>query len=466
MAFTAHDIPMTDLRAQLTGELITPADPGYDGARRVYLKGLDRHPVAVARVADSDDVARVVRFAREGSRELAVRSGGHSFAGHGTTDGGIVIDLSRMTALTVDTRSRTAWVETGMTTGEYTALTAQHGLGTGLGDTGSVGIGGIALAGGIGFLSRSNGLTIDNLLAADLVTADGELIRASETREPDLFWALRGGAGNFGVVTRLHLRLHEVSLIVGGTLILPATPAVISGFLEAAAAAPQELTTIASVMLAPPAPFIPEEAHGTPILVAQMVYAGPVARSAAVLGPLRALARPYADQLRPMRYADIFKGVEQPPRFASTANFLTHALPPDGAEAILESLARSTATMGAVQLRVLGGAVSAISNDATAFAHRDRPLFVNVAAMYADVAETATHHAWVDEIVAALGGGGDGGYVGFLGEEDQSTIRAAYPGRTWGRLRDVKRRYDPDNLFRLNHNIPPACAQPCDETQA
>ncbi len=238
-------------------------------------------------------------------------------------------------------------------------------------------------------------------------------------------------------------------------LILPATPAVIGGFLEAAGAAPEELSTIASVMLAPSAPFIPEEGHGRPILVVQMVYAGPVGGSETVLAPFRALGRPYADQLRPMRYADIYEGAEQSPRFASTANFFADSLPRDGAEAILECLSQSTATMGAVQLRVLGGAVSRIPNDATAFAHRDRGLFVNVAAMYGDGGETATHDAWVGGVVAALGGEGAGGYVGFFGDEDQSTIRAAYPGGTWDRLRDLKRRYDPDNLFRLNHNIPP-----------
>jgi FAD/FMN-containing dehydrogenase len=455
MALTAHDIPTAHLRAELTGELITPNHLGYDDARRVYLQGLDRHPVAVARVAGAQDVARIIHFARESNLELAVRSGGHSFAGHGTSDGGIVIDLSGMTELAVDVKSRTAWVETGITAGEYTAVTGAHGLATGLGDTGSVGIGGITLAGGIGFLARCHGLTIDELLAADVVTAGGELVRTSESREPDLFWAIRGGGGNFGVVTRLHLRLRDVSQTVGGMLILPATSAVITGFLEAADAAPEELSTIANVMLAPPAPFLPEEAHGQPILIGQMVYAGSVERSQAVLAPFRALARPYADQLRPMRYHEIYEGPEQPPRFASTTNFFARSLPNDGAEAILESLPQSTAAMSAVQLRVLGGAVSRIPNDATAFAHRDRGLFINVVAMYAEGDEKATNDAWVDRIAAALDRGSDGGYVGFLGDEDQSTIRAAYPRRTWERLRDLKRRYDPDNLFRLNHNIPP-----------
>ena len=456
MASTVKHIQIDDLREELSGELITLDDPGYDDARTVFFRGVDRHPLAVVRVASAADVARVVCFAREGGFELAVRGGGHSRPGYGTSEGGIVIDLSGLNGLEVDGEGRIAWVETGITAGEYTAATGEHGLATGLGDAGSVGIGGITLAGGIGFLVRKNGLTADDLLAADVVTANGELVRASELSEPDLFWAIRGGGGNFGVVTRLQLRLHEVSQIVGGTLILPATPEVITGFLDAAEAAPQELSTIADVTLAPSVPFLPEDAHGEPILIGQMAYVGPVERGEAVLGPFRALAKPHADMVRPMRYPELYDAPEQALRFGSGANFFADSLPIDGAEAILEALPRSTATMSAVQLRVLGGAITRAPNDATAFAHRDRGLLVNVGAMYADGAEKVTHDAWVNGIAQALGKDGAGGYVGFLGDEDESTIRAAYPGPTWERLRELKGRYDPDNLFRLNHNIPPA----------
>lgn len=455
MASTPQEIQIGDLPTELSGELIAPDALGYDEARAVVLEGVNRYPLAVVRVAHAGDVVRVVSFAREAGLELAVRSGGHSFAGHGTSNGGIVIDLSGMKGLELDEDRRTAWVETGITAGEYTATTGQRGLATGLGDTGSVGIGGITLAGGIGFLARRNGLTIDDLLAADVVTADGELVRASESSEPDLFWAIRGGGGNFGVVTRIKLRLHQVSQIVGGMLILPATPEVITGFLDAATAAPEDLSTIANVMSAPPMPFIPEDAHGEAILIAQMAYAGPVECGEAVLAPFRALAKPYADMVQPMLYRELYEAPEQTVRFASGANFFAHSLAQTGAEAILEWLPRSTATMSAVQLRVLGGAVARTPNDATAFAHRDHSLFVNVAAMYADGDEEATHEAWVKGVADALATVGAGGYVGFLGDVHESTIRAAYPGPTWDRLREIKGRYDPDNLFRLNHNIPP-----------
>jgi FAD/FMN-containing dehydrogenase len=450
------EISTEQLRSQLGGELIGPEDAGYDEARQVFFKGIDRRPLAVARVANADDVARVVTAAREGGVELAVRSGGHSRPGYGTSDGGLVIDLSGMKAIDIDPDAKTAWVETGNTAGEYTNATAEHGLITGLGDTGSVGVGGITLAGGIGFLARHSGLTIDNLLAAQVVTADGELVEVSEDSEPDLFWAIRGGESNFGVASRLKLRLHEVSEIVGGMLILPATSEVITGFLEAAEAAPEELSTIANVMVAPPMPMIPEEAHGKPVVMGLFAYTGPVDQAEGVFAPFRALADPYADMVRPMRYPELYAGPEPEARLAAGANFFADGLAPGAAEAVLEELPKSTAMMKAVQLRVLGGAVAQVPNDATAFAHRDRRLMVNVAAMFVDEGERETHQSWADGLAESLGKDGAGGYVGFLGDEDEDSLRAAYPGGAWERLQGLKRRYDPDNLFHLNHNIPPA----------
>ncbi|HVD79078.1 MAG TPA: FAD-binding oxidoreductase [Propionibacteriaceae bacterium] len=452
----SKDISIPDLRSDLNGEVIGPDDAAYDEARQVIFKGVDRRPAAVARVAGADDVARVITLARESGLELAVRSGGHSRAGYGTSEGGIVIDLSGMRALDIAPDAKTAWVETGMTAGQYTIAVGERRRATGLGDTGSVGIGGITLAGGIGFLVRKYGLTIDDLLAAEVVTADGEIVQASEESEPELFWAIRGGEGNFGVATRLQLRLHEISEIIGGMLILPATPEVITGFIEAAEAAPEELSTIANVMLAPPMPFIPVEAHGKPVLMGLLADVGPADQAEGVLAPFRALGAPYADMVRPIRYPEIYEGEGAEVRYAAGTNFFADTLAPTDAATILEQLHQSTAMMKAVQLRVLGGALAQVPNDATAFAHRDRRLFVNIAAMFMDPGEKDTHDAWVAGLADSLGKDGAGGYVGFLGEEDEGTVRAAYPGPTWDRLRELKRRYDPDNLFRLNHNIPPA----------
>jgi FAD/FMN-containing dehydrogenase len=448
-----QDIPIDDLRAQLEGELISSDEPSYDEARQVFFKGVDRRPLAVARVAGAADVAAVVNAAREGGLELAIRSGGHSRPGYGTVDDGLVIDLSEMERVEIDADHGTAWAETGVTAGNYTLATAEKGRVTGLGDTGSVGVGGITLAGGIGFLVRKTGLTIDNLLTAEVVTADGEVVQASESSEPDLFWAIRGGEGNFGVATRFQLRLAEISEIVGGMLILPASPQVITGFLEAAQAAPEELSTIANVMIAPPMPFVPEEAHGKPVVMGVFAYVGPVDQGEQVIAPFR---EPLGDMVRPMRYPELYEGPEPEVRFAAGTNFFADSLEPAAAEEMLEQLPKSTAPMRAVQLRVLGGALARVPNDATAFAHRDRGLFVNVAAMYMNASEKDTHDAWVNGLANSLGKDGAGGYVGFLGEEDEATIRAAYPGATWDRLRELKRRYDPENLFRLNHNIPPA----------
>ena len=257
---TPTSISIPKLRADVSGQVIGPDDAEYDQARAVFYGGFDLHPAAVIRVADEMDVARVIALARETGLELAVRSGGHSVIGQGVSDGGLVIDLADLRSIEVDAEGRTAWAQTGLTAVEFTNATHAHGLGVGFGDTGSVGIGGITLGGGVGYLVRKHGLTIDSLLAAEIVTADGELHRVDAEHEPDLFWAIRGGGGNFGVATRFRFALHPLDTVVGGMLLLPATVDTIEGFMAEAEAAPEELSSIANVMRAPPMPFVPEEA--------------------------------------------------------------------------------------------------------------------------------------------------------------------------------------------------------------
>ena len=450
------DIPISDFRAELNGNVIAPEDPGYDDARGVFFTGFDRRPAAIVRVADVDDVRRVVNLARETGAELAVRSGGHSRAGHGTSEGGIVLDLSEMNAVDVDAEGRTAWAQTGVKAGEYTTATGAHDLATGLGDTPTVGVGGITLSGGVGFLVRKNGLTIDDMLGAEVVTAEGELLEVDEGNDPDLFWALRGGGGNFGVATRLRFRLHEIDQVVGGMLMLPATAEVINGFVAAAEAAPEELSAIANVMKAPPMPFVPEEQHGKPVLIALMVYAGDAEAAERAIAPLRALATPLADTVKPIRYPEMYEGPEGPrPPFAAGTNLLVDGLAAGGAEAILEHLETSTAMMSATQLRVLGGAMARVPADATAFGHRDALMMVNVAAMYPSLEQGPEHEAWASSLASALSDGGARAYVGFLGDDGEDGVRRAYPPATLERLAEVKRKYDPDNLFRLNLNVTP-----------
>jgi hypothetical protein len=299
-------ISIPQLRTQLNGQLVTPDDPVYDQARTLFYGGFDRRPQLIVQAADTADVARVVALARETGLELAVRSGGHSPAGHSVIDGGIVLDLSAMRRLDLDAETRTAWAQPGLTAVEYTTAAAAHRLATGFGDTGSVGIGGITLAGGVGFLVRKHGLTIDNLLAAEVLTADGELLNIDADNHPNLFWALRGGGGNFGVATRFQFRLHPLDQIVGGMLLLPARAEVVAGFIALAEAAPEELSTIANVMVAPPLPFLPAELHGQLIIMAMMAYAGEVEAGQRALAPFQALATPLADMVKPMPYPEIY----------------------------------------------------------------------------------------------------------------------------------------------------------------
>jgi FAD/FMN-containing dehydrogenase len=446
------------LRAALNGGVIAPDDPGYDQARRVFYGSIDHRPAVIVRPTDATEVAQVVTLARDSGLELAVRSGGHSLAGHSVSEGGIVLDLAAMKALAIDPQQRTAWAQTGLTAGEYTAAAGAHGLATGFGDTGSVGIGGLTLGGGVGYLVRKHGLTIDNLLAAELVTAGGQLLHVDAETHPDLFWAVRGGGGNFGVATRFRYRLHPVDRIVGGMLLLPATAEVIAGLVAEAEAAPEELSVIANIMRAPPMPMVPEEQHGQLIIMALLAYAGEVEAGARAVAPLRVLAAPIADLVRPMPYPEIYQFTEggPGPDHEAARSLFVDTVDREVAATIVAHLQASTAPIAVAQLRVLGGAMARVPADATAFAHRGRRVMAALGAVWERAEEAPTHQAWVADFAAALRQGDQGVYVNFLGDEGQARVREAYPGSTWERLVAVKRRYDPANLFRRNQNVPPA----------
>lgn len=451
-------LTLAQVRANLMGQVIAPGDPDYDSARGVFYGKFDPQPVAIIRPANAGEVAYVVGLARETGLPLAVRGGGHSLAGHGAVDDGLVLDMRSLKAIEIDAAARTAWAQAGLTAAEYTAAAGAHGLATGFGDTGSVGLGGLTLGGGVGFLVRKHGLTIDALLAAEIVTADGTQLTVDAETHPDLFWALRGGGGNFGVVTRFKFRLFPVDHVVGGMLVLPATAEVVAGFMAAAEAAPEDLSTIANLMVAPPMPFLPAEFHGELIIMALLCYAGEAEAGERALAPFRAL-RPLADMLKPMRYPELYTlfGEEGP----GPAQEVARSLFMDGvdvptAQTILEHLQASTAPMAVAQLRGLGGAMARIPNDATAFAHRRRKVMAVLGAVYERPEETPTHKAWVEAFLAALRTPASGVYVNFVADEPPARVREAYPGRTWDRLAAVKARYDPTNLFRRNHNLPPA----------
>jgi FAD/FMN-containing dehydrogenase len=437
--------------------VVAPGDPDYDAQRTVVAGHIDRHPALIVRVANPDDVGAVVRLAAEHGIELAVRSGGHSGAGHGTVDGGLVIDVRDLDAIEIDPEARVAWAGSGVTAAAFTEAAGAHGLAVGFGDTGSVGLGGLTLGGGIGYLVRKLGLTIDALLAADVVTADGKLRRTSAESEPDLFWAIRGGGGNFGVVTRFQFRLAEVPAAYGGILILPATPDVLVGYLERSAAAPEELSSILNVMPAPPMPGVPEAIVGQVVGMAIMCYAGDPEAGERALVPFRALAEPIADLLRPMSYPEIYFPDDPDYRpLAEARTLFIDRVDRPTAEVIVERLQASDAAMRAVQIRPLGGAMARVPNDATAFAHRQSEIMVNVASFYEGEADRPRRAAWVTDLADALRQSDEGAYVNFLVDEGPERVRAAYPGPTWDRLRAIKAGYDPGNLFHLNQNIPPA----------
>jgi FAD/FMN-containing dehydrogenase len=458
-----HPAPLapTDLdgfRATFRGRVIEPGDVAYDEARQVQNAVFDRHPALVVQPIDADDVAVAVRYARAAGLPIAVRSGGHSLAGHSTADGAIVIDLAAMKGIHIDPEARMAWAQPGLTAGEYTIAAAAHGLATPFGDTASVGLGGITLGGGIGWLVRKHGLTIDSLVSAELVTADGEQVLASATVRPELFWAIRGGGGNFGIVTRFQFLLHPVDTVLGGVLVLPATRDVLRSLVPLAASAPEDLSTISFLMHAPPLPFIPAEQHGQLALFVMLVHAGDLAAGEAAVAGFRQVAAPIADMVGPMPYPAIYQltteGENRGP--GAHRSLFLDTLDDAAVDAILERASHPSSPFAITQVRVLGGAMARVPADATAFAHRGASVLVTLITPFHDPAELEQHEAWTQAYYEALAPGATGVYSNFLEDEGEARIHEAYPGATYERLAEVKRHYDPDNVFRLNQNIRPA----------
>lgn len=462
MTTTDPTITPDVLRRAVSGTVHEPGDPGFGDAHAIFYRHLDLAPRVAVTTTSAEDVAAAVTFAVEHGLEVAVRSGGHSGAGHGTVDGGLVIDLSGLDTIDVDVEARTVTAGTGATAGEVTAAVGEHGLAIGFGDTGTVGIGGITTGGGVGFLSRAQGLTVDNVLSAQVVTADGTIHEVDADHEPDLFWAVRGGGGNVGVVTRFTYRLHEVPQIVGGLLVLPATADTVAELVRVMQEAPEQLGAIVNVMPAPPMPFLPAELHGKLVIFALVSYAGSPEEAEPVLSRLRAVAPPIADLLAPMPYAGLFaaeEGADYHPVATSTTGFAQEFGVADAARVIDElgaRLADPGVQMTVVQLRPLGGAISRVAPDATAYAHREWPLMYNVAAIVDGVEHLAVQGEWIEALGAAISKGTPGAYVGFSLPDDADAVRRIYPGRTFDRLAAIKRTYDPDNVFHRNHNVPPA----------
>ena len=454
---------LAELESTLRGRLVRPADPDYDQARAVWNAVHDRRPALIIRCAGAGDVVRAVEFARSEGLQVAVRGGAHSVAGFSTSDGGVVIDLSPMKGIRVDPAARRAVAQPGLTWSEFDHETQAFGLAVTGGLVSSTGIAGFTLGGGIGWLLRKHGLTADNLVSADVVTADGQLVTASEIEHPDLLWALRGGGGNFGVVTSLEYRLHPVGPVVfAGPVFYAAADAaqVLRGWRDLTASMPDELTTLANILVAPPVPFLPEAVHGQMVVGIVGTYAGPVEDGSRAAQPLRALAEPLADLMGPMPYVAI-QSLLDPLWTAGAQNHFTGSmlreLTDEAIDTLLAQHAAGRAPVRELHLHHGGGAMAHAPAGGSAFAHRDAAYILNVIARSPDREGFDEHTGWARATHAAMSPWSTGGgYVNFTSEPGEDKVRASYPPDTYARLVAVKDRYDPTNLFQLNQNIRPA----------
>ncbi|MFE9172108.1 FAD-binding oxidoreductase [Streptomyces kebangsaanensis] len=459
------DATIDELKAGLRGTVVRPGDASYDQARAVWNAAHDKHPALVVRCAGTADVIRAVEFARSQDLLVAVRGGAHSIAGFSTCDGGIVIDLSPMKGAFVDPLRRRVVAQAGMTWADLDHETQAFGLAVTGGLVSTTGISGFTLGGGVGWLLRRHGLASDNLTAAQVVTADGRVVRADAEEHAELFWALRGGGGNFGVVTSLEYELHPVGpQVLAGLVFHPVAGArqVITRWRELTADLPDELTTMIVLTSAPPLPFLPEEVHGTPVVVLAGMYAGDPAAGEAAVGPLRGLGTPIADLMGPMPYTSM-QSLLDPLWTAGAHNYFTSAFiePSDAAiDALLRHHLAKPTPFSELHLHQLGGAFARVPAGATAFSQRGAGVLCNVIARSPDATGFDTHVAWARAAREDIARHGRGAmYVNFTGDAADDKVRASYPGAVLDRLVGVKDAYDPTNLFRLNQNIRPSTAR-------
>ena len=450
------------LKSALHGYLIHPKDKEYEEARKVWNGMIDRHPSFIIRCADESDVVQSIRFVREHNLLVAVRGGGHNVAGFGTCDGGVVIDLSMMKGIEVNATSRTVTAQPGLTWGEFDAATQPAGLATTGGLVSTTGIAGFTLGGGIGWLMRKYGLTIDNLLSADLVTADGRLMSASASVNPELFWGLRGGGGNFGIVTSFRYRLHAVGPnVYSGALFYPLNKAddLLHFYRDWAPELPDEITTMAIFMTAPPEPFIPAALQGKPVLVVGMCHLGTVEQGKGLLQPLREFEAPALEMVGEMPYTTWQSSQDASAPWGIQSYWKTEYMADLSDQAIhtlIEQFSRVPSPMTNIHIHHLEGAVGRIGENATAFAHRDARYLLNYVGIWKDPLESDRNVNWVRGAWQAIRPFASGAvYINFLGDEGDERVRAAYGAEKYARLVELKKKYDPSNLFHLNQNIHP-----------
>jgi FAD/FMN-containing dehydrogenase len=462
MASIIGEATLQELREQARGDVLVPGQDDYEAARPLWNATVDQHPAIILRCAGVADVMLGVQFARSQGVDLAIRGGGHSLPGFSSTDGGIVLDLSRMRGVRVDPDERRAVAQPGATWGDFDHETQAFGLATTGGLISTTGISGLTLGGGIGWLMRPFGLACDNLAAADVVTADGRLVHAGSEQNQDLYWALRGGGGNFGVVVAFEFRLHSVGpMILGGPIFFPGEQAgeIARRYREYTADLPDKMTTMLNFTTAPPLPFLPEKVHGMPIVAAVACYAGQADEGDKPAVGLRELGTPITDLLGPMPYTTLQSLLD--PLYAPGArNYFKAGYLSEISDTTIEQITAyhlsKPSPTSEIHVQHLGGAVAAIGMDETAFGARDAAFVMNVVARWQDASEDdAKQMQWARDFHAALGPEESGTYVNFMSAGDDR-VADAYPDATLRRLRDVKRAWDPTNLFHLNQNIDPS----------
>jgi FAD/FMN-containing dehydrogenase len=451
--FDEVTLPLAAFRRHHRGDVITPDDAGYDAARAVWNGMIDRRPALIARCADTADVVAAVRFARDQGLGVAVRGGGHNAAGLAVADGALVVDLAAMQAVDVDSRQRTATAGGGTTWGGFDAATQAHGLATTGGAISTTGIAGLTLGGGLGWLMRRYGLACDNLIGAEVVTANGEVVTTSDAENPNLLWGLRGGGGNFGVVTRFTFRLHEMGPVLGGLLVHPLdrAPEVLRFYREYTASAPDTVTAFCGLMHAP---------DGQPIVGLIVCATGPLDEAEQALQPLRDFGPPLADQVGPLPYPALQQMLDAAFPAGLPVYWRSHFLTDLGEEAIdtlIAGYGRVTSPLSAVVLEHLGGAVARVDRNATAFDHRDAAYNLAIIARWPEPAMAEASIAWTRGLHEQMTPHARGVYVNYLGVgEAEDRVRAAYGDEKYARLVELKNRYDPTNLFRYNQNIAPS----------
>lgn len=453
---------LAGLKARMRGQALRQGDDDYEAARHVWNAMIDRRPAVIARCTTPGDVVEALAFARAHGLVVSVRGGGHNVAGNAVCDDGVMIDLSLMKGVQVDPARRVARAEPGLTWGEFDRGTQEHGLAITGGVQSTTGIAGFTLGGGFGYLARKHGLTCDNLLSAEVVTADGKMLTASPSERPDLFWGLRGGGGNFGIVTSFELQLAPLGPVLGGMLIYPLSRAadVLRHFREYAETAPDELFTIALFTTAPAAPHIPERLRGQPALLFIACYAGNVEEGARILQPLRAFGPPDADLIRVRPYIEMQQLLDAS-NPAGRLNYWKSENVTGYSDAAIETVIafseRAPSPYSKTLFSQLQGAIARVDVDASAYSHRQAPFVININAMWTNPAESEAQIGWARDFWAAMQPFSAGGvYVNFLSSEGEDRVKAAYGEKTYARLAELKQKYDPDNVFRLNQNIAPA----------